>query len=222
MKSIKDHLFSLLFSVSLFFFIITFSIALPIYIRPFYYLHIDALNLTDSGFTKQEIIDSYDSVLDYLTLPDKEFSTGVMKHSETGAAHFKDCKVLFDLNATVLLVSAVICLLLLILKRRKIITLSLKKRSAAFYSAITAVIIPVLVGGFAALNFNKAFVLFHSIFFAGKDNWIFKEHLDEIITVLPEQFFMNCAILIGVSILLFSALIITHEFICNHDYRLGR
>ena len=100
----KQTWLSLLFAVALFCFIVTVSIGLPIYFRPFYYAHITPMHLPElSGFTKAEIKAAYNEVLDYLTLPGKPFGTGVMAHSAEGAAHFADCKVLFDLNAGVLL-----------------------------------------------------------------------------------------------------------------------
>ena len=93
---------SLLFAAALFLFILSFSISLPIYFRPFYYAHIGALNLAEtSGFTAAEIKEAYNAVLDYLTLPGREFSAGVLAFSPDGAAHFADCKVLFNLNAGV-------------------------------------------------------------------------------------------------------------------------
>lgn len=217
-KSKGQTLLSLLFALALFCFILTISIGLPIYCRPFYYLQIDALELEAySGFTKAEIREAYDEVLDYLTLPGKAFGTGVMAHSQEGAAHFADCKVLFDLNAAVLLASGA-CLLVLTLLRRagKAGLYRLGRRSSAFYAGLSAILLPVVIGALAALDFDRAFVIFHSIFFPGKDNWIFDWRTDEIILVLPQEFFMRCAMLIGASVLLFSLALILRE------YRKGR
>ena len=210
LKKYKDIFISLLFAVALFFFILTFSISLPIYCRPFYYAHIDSMNLSEeSGFTKEEIIEAYDAVLDYLTIPDKEFSSGVMKYSPEGESHFADCKALFNLNATVLLSSAVCILILLILRKTgKTAPFLIGKHQASFYSALAAVLLPIIIGSIAALDFDKAFEVFHRIFFPGKTNWTFNPRTDEIIEILPQEFFMNCAILIGISILLFSGILI--------------
>ena len=44
-------------------FIIGFSIALPIWFRPFYYSQIEKLDIVDySGFTREQIIKAYDDV----------------------------------------------------------------------------------------------------------------------------------------------------------------
>ena len=53
-----------------------------------------------------------------------------------------------------------------------------------------------LIALLAALNFDGAFTVFHSIFFPGKDNWLFDPVTDPVILILPEAFFRNCAIAI--------------------------
>ena len=201
-RTVADRLLALLMAAAVFFCILTASIGLPIYIRPFYYAHIEALDLPGvSGFTADQIKQAYDQVLDYLTLPGREFGTGVMACSQAAQDHFLDCRVLFDLNAGILLVSAAIILVLLVLRRGG---LTLGGRKAAWWGGFCALGLPLVVGSLAALDFNRAFVIFHSIFFPGKDNWLFSWYDDQIIRVLPQQFFMNCAILIGAGILVFS------------------
>ena len=178
-------------------FLMTAAIALPIYVRPFYYAHIDGYDLVHvSGYSETEIRQAYDEVLDYLTLPGKEFGTGVLPHSDAGKAHFEDCKVLFDLNASVLLGSAAV-LAVLFLLRKKWGPYRLGMHSACFWAAVLSVTAPMAIGVLAAIDFDRAFVMFHSIFFPGKTNWVFDWHADQIIRVLPQEFFRNCGILIG-------------------------
>ncbi len=197
-----NRLLSLLFCVSLVFFILTFSIGLPIYCRSFYFAHIEPLQLPAlSGFTEAEIIQAYNEVLDYLTLPGKAFSAGVMAWSEEGKAHFDDCRILFSLNATVFLTSAAILAVLFLVGRGKG-PYKIGKMPAAFYSGLLAIILPVGIGALASTDFDRAFVVFHTLFFPGKENWMFNPFTDEIINVLPQVFFRNCAVLIGVSIFL--------------------
>ncbi|MBQ2921160.1 MAG: TIGR01906 family membrane protein [Oscillospiraceae bacterium] len=193
----KKRFLSVLCMASVFLFLLTASIGLPIYIRPFYYAHIDAYELEErSGFTEAQIRQAYDEVLDYLTLPGKQFGTGVMACSHEAEHHFADCRVLFDLNAVVLVGSGAV-LVLLLLMRRKWGPYRLGKRSAAFWAAVLALAAPMIIGALAAIDFDRAFVIFHGIFFPGKTNWIFDWHADQIIRVLPREFFRNCAILIG-------------------------
>ncbi len=206
----RSKFLSALFALALVLFLLTAAISLPIYIRGFYYSHIDAMDLpARTGHTKAEIMEAYDQVLDYLTKPGREFGTGVFPHSPEGAAHFADCKVLFDLNRNVLIVSgALLAALLLLRKLGKAEAYRLGKRSAAFWAAVFAVVLPIVLGGLAALNFDRAFVIFHSLFFPGKSNWIFDWYADAIIQVLPQDFFMHCAMLIGGGLLAFSLLVL--------------
>ena len=62
-----------------------------------------------------------------------------------------------------------------------------------------------------AAGFDRAFIVFHKLFFPGKDNWIFDPAADEIINVLPELFFLDCAVLIAVFILLWSVVFIAAD-----------
>lgn len=80
--------------------ILTGSIAVPIIIRPFYYAQIDPLELErSSGLSREEIIEAYDEVLDYCIGASDEFSAGVLPFSESGSAHFADCRSLFILDS---------------------------------------------------------------------------------------------------------------------------
>lgn len=192
----KRRILAMLWAVALFLFLLTASIGLPIYIRPFYYAHIEHCDLVQrSGYTEEEIREAYDQVLDYLTLPGHEFGTGVMPYSQDGKAHFEDCKALFDLNAIILIGSGV-TLVWLFLKRKAWGPYRLGTHSAALWAAALALAAPMIIGGLAALDFDRAFVIFHSIFFPRKSNWVFNWNADQIIRVLPQEFFMHCAILI--------------------------
>ena len=159
---------SVLCAVCVFFLLLTVSIGLPIYIRPFYYAHIGAYELEQvSGYSEVQIRQAYDEVLDYLTLPGKTFGTGEMPCSHEAEHHFADCRVLFELNAFILAVSACI-LVLLFLMRKKWGPYRLGKHSAAFWAAVLSVTAPIMIGCLAALDFDRAFVIFHSLFFPGK------------------------------------------------------
>jgi integral membrane protein (TIGR01906 family) len=71
----------------------------------------------------------------------------------------------------------------------------------------------LLIGCFAALDFNRAFRVFHTLFFPGKTNWVFDPSVDQIITILPEAFFRNCAILILGILILGCAALISSDFV---------
>ena len=194
---------------------ITFSIALPICVRPFYYAHIEKYNLVEvTGKTVAQIKEAYNQVLDYLTLPNKEFSTGDFIYSQEGKNHFVDCKGLFTLNFAVLFISFAVIILLIVLKRKNIIEFSKPfSLNPSFTSGLSTLLLFVIIGLVAAIDFDKAFVVFHNIFFYGKDNWMFNSQKDEIILALPQEFFLNCGILIVASIIIISLCLIINTII---------
>lgn len=186
--------------------IITFSIGLPIYLRPFYYNQVDVLDIPAySGADRETIIEAYDELLDYLTLPGHEFKTGDFKYSEQGKAHFVDCKWLFDLNIWAFIISLIGAVALIVLNRLGIFKLWRPfGMNIAFCSGAYLLGGFALIGGLVAIDFDAAFTVFHKIFFPGKSNWLFDWWEDEIIRILPQDFFMNCAILIFTSIIIIS------------------
>jgi len=205
----KNKCISILFSIASFILIVTCSIAVPIYCRPFYFWHIEALNLEKSGYTAAQIKEAYNEILDYLTLPGGTFHAGVFPFTESGASHFADCKTLFAINAALLIISAIFILAVLVLKKQnRIGTLYIGSFHAVFYAAIFCIGLILLITVLASMDFYAAFVTFHSIFFPGKENWILNYRTDPIINVMPQDFFMNCAVLIGVCIVAISLILI--------------
>lgn len=205
-NKIIDITSTVFFMLALAIFIITFSIGLPIYVRPFYYSQIEELGIPErTGMTVEQIKNGYDEVLDYLTLPNREFGAGDFAYSEEGASHFADCKVLFNLNLYCFVGSAVVILVLLILKKTGVIELiSPRGFLPTFWTGVVTLALFASLAGICAIDFDKAFVVFHSIFFPGKDNWMFNSRYDRIILAMPSDFFMRCAVLIASSIILLS------------------
>ncbi|MBO7196182.1 MAG: TIGR01906 family membrane protein [Clostridia bacterium] len=198
----KNKLLSGLLGFFIAILIITFSIGLPIYFRPFYYMQIDYLEIEEySGADRDTILEAYNELLDYLTVPGNEFGTGDFPYSENGKSHFVDCKVLFDLNAWAFIISLAGFVTLIILNKKGIFELWRPfGMNIAFCSGAYTLGGFAVIGGLVAIDFDKAFTVFHKLFFPGKDNWLFSWYDDAVIRILPEAFFMNCAILIFTSI----------------------
>lgn len=171
------------------------SIAVPLLWRGFYYLHIEAMDLpARTGWTAEEIRTGFDEMMDFCVFR-QPFGTGVMKWSEEGYAHFRDCELLFRLDFTVLAVSLAAVLLLGHMSR-DFRVVPFAGRGPLFWAGSSLAGLFALIAGLAALDFDRAFVVFHTLFFPGKSNWIFDWRVDEIILVLPQDFFMHCGILI--------------------------
>ena len=189
--------------------LLTAAIAAPILCRPFYYAHIGPMDLeARTGLTRDEIKTAFNEVLDYC-LGAAEFSTGVLRWSESGKAHFTDVRVLFLLDLRVLAVSAGLLIgILLVSRKTGQAPARPLGRGPTFWAGAGLGGVFLLVGALAALDFDRAFVLFHALFFPGKDNWLFDPATDQIINILPQVFFRNCAILILVLLVLGCAALI--------------
>lgn len=196
--------------------LLTASIAAPILCRPFYYAHIEPMNLPErTGLTRQEIKTAFDEMMDYC-LGGEEFSTGVLAWSEEGKSHFDDVRDLFLLDLYLLLASCLVLIATLIVSRlcgkrpgRPL------RRGFPFWAGAGLGGVFVVIGILASLDSGRAFVIFHSLFFPGKDNWIFDPRTDEIIRILPRDFFMHCAILI-LSILIVGCLLLIFWDLLHH------
>ena len=173
------------------------SIAVPILCRPFYYAHVDALGLAEyTGLTREQIYQSYGAVLDYCTGRTETFSAGPLPFSQSGADHFTDVRGLFLLDLRVLAASLVGLILVLALCRwRRTRPCRFLGRGPGVWAAGGLGLVFLVVGGLAALDFDRAFVVFHHLFFPGKDNWLFDWRTDPVILILPQEYFRNCAIL---------------------------
>ena len=189
---------SVLLSVVLALLVLSFSISVPILCRPFYYVQIDALHLPErTGWSAEVIREAYDQVLDFCVFG-APFGTGELAWSESGRSHFADVRGLFLLDFAVLGVTAAAALALLLLHRARGVNFHrFAGRGPAFWAGAGTAGVVLVVAGLAALDFDRAFTVFHAIFFPGKDNWIFNPATDQIILVMPEVFFRNCALLIG-------------------------
>lgn len=189
--------------------LLTAAIAVPILCRPFYYAHIDPLELCEkNGLTREEIKTAFDEMMNFCT-GGAEFSTGILRWSESGKSHFVDVRTLFLLDLRALAVAVIILAIILIVSRltgRR--PGKLLGRGPTFWAGTGLAAVFVVVGALAATDFDRAFTIFHTIFFPGKDNWLFDPAEDQIINILPQTFFMNCAILILVLLLLGCLLLI--------------
>ena len=189
----KSKGFSCLLAILLALFAISASVSAPILCRPFYYAHIEALDMPEkTGWTAEQIREAFDDVMDFL-LKGTEFRTGDL--------------LLFHLDLWIFAVTGALLLAVFWAFRRK------KQRPArpaghgpSFWAGVLILVLFGGFGAFAASDFDRAFTVFHKIFFPGKTNWVFDPRTDQIILVMPEEFFRNCAILIAALLALFVVL----------------
>ena len=194
MKTSK--LFALIIAIAAGLAVLAGSIAAPILCRPFYYVQIKALDLeARTGYSEEVIRTAYDEVLDFCVLG-APFGTGELTWSESGQSHFADAARLFRLDFALGIAAGIALLICLGLRARGLRPHRFLGRSPGFWAGSVLAIIFVVLAVLAAADFDRAFVVFHTLFFPGKDNWIFDPAEDAIINILPQEFFRNCAILI--------------------------
>ena len=115
--------------------------------------------------------------------------------SASGKIHFQEVKVIFEVIQITMIISGSIAILMMI--RR------LKEKEYRFFklTGMLTIIIPAMLVFVVALDFDRAFVIFHKIVFRN-DFWIFNYRSDPVIKILPETFFMHCFILIVVIVIM--------------------
>lgn len=183
----KDIVLALLLTIC----IICFAVIVTVFFKQLYYFDIDYLNIAKyTGLSKDVIKENYDILIQYqsiffqgdLNMPDFVMST-------TGRIHFEEVKRMFEVIQMTFAVTAVISGLM--------IYTNLKQKEYRFLqlTSLFSVGIPTIIGFFAALDFDRAFVIFHNIVFRN-NYWIFDYTTDPVITILPESFFMHCFMMI--------------------------
>lgn len=176
---------------------ISISVIITINFRPLYYLDVKLLHIEQtSGYEKDEILTNYNTLIDYSSpfyKGDLKFPT--LDASAAGLQHFEEVKDIFTafyLMAGISLVAAV-----------SIIIYKSKKRDISYLpvSSATAILLPSILGVLIMLNFDRAFVIFHKLFFRN-DLWLFDPSTDPVITILPDTFFLHSAIMIILLVIL--------------------
>ncbi len=208
-KNIKTFFKSLLktfFILNFTFSFIILSVNLTLLFKPLYYVDIKVLNIEESSrLNTKEIKDNYDYLITYLMQNTKEeFNLPTLPSSDNGKTHFKEVKTIFDNLKLMLLFSTLISIIGIALNKRY------KKIDYLLTSSIILIIIPIILLIPFLINFDKSFTTFHHIFF--KNNyWLFDIKNDPIITMLPQDFFFHCAILI-ISFIIISSLILRYIY----------
>ena len=206
MKKICSPL-NILLALALTLFIISAAVVVTLNFRPLYYLDVDLLHIAEtSGLPRAEILENYNTLIDYNSIfGTKELVFPTLAMSETGCIHFEEVKNVFAFFEITLIVSGVLVLAGVIYRHFK------KNPGYLLLSGILTVALPLVLGILIALNWQTVFILFHKIVFRN-DYWIFDAATDPVITILPEAFFMHCALLI-------LALVVLGSVVCLLLYR---
>ena len=192
------------------------GLAIAINFRPLYYLDISRMNLVEkSSFNAVVIKENYNILIDYCC----PFFTGplefTIRSSASGISHFAECKQIFN----VIYIAGAISLLFVVASF--IIKAKLGELKYLRNCAIITVILPAVVGIFALIDFNTLFLLFHKITFSN-DDWLFDPVTDPVINILPEEFFMQCALIIVGTMLIGVITVLIIYFVSKKNRRVER
>ncbi len=173
-------------------FLISAAVYLTLAWKPLYYFDIRYLNIAEkSGYSEEEIRENYDALIDYNLSPRRdELVFPTLPMSREGEIHFREVKAIFQFFLWILVCSAPLPAIAVIVFWRK-------KWEMAFLKW-SALLTPLLISGVGLLiaaDWDRAFVLFHELVFQN-DYWLFDPATDPVITILPDTFFLHCAVLI--------------------------
>ena len=159
--------------------------------KPLYYFDIDYLHIQeDSGYEKEEIWENYNALIDYNLSPfikKLEFPTFPM--SKEAEIHFAEVKEIFQGFLWMFVIGIPVSVMVSMMNRRH------HRLGYLKLAGILTIALPILLGILVAVNWDRAFVLFHEIAF-DNDYWLFHPDTDPVIAILPDDFFLHCAVMI--------------------------
>ncbi|MBC8059223.1 MAG: TIGR01906 family membrane protein [Clostridiaceae bacterium] len=200
MKKYNSVFADFIISILITFIVLSISIDFTLVFKPLYYFDISNLSIeSSSNISRSDILKNYNYTINYLLeAKTSEYNLPTLPSSPGAQLHFYEVKQLFIKMTIVLAISmAIVIFYGFFIKIKPRI---LKWSSIFLVLTSIGIIIPSLI------NFNSFFDFFHSIFF-NNGYWQFDPVEDPIITILPEDFFLHCAILI-ISLWLLSSLIL--------------
>ncbi|MBQ3107078.1 MAG: TIGR01906 family membrane protein [Firmicutes bacterium] len=148
----------------------------------------------DTGLSREAILENYNAAMDYLApfgMGSDAFILPSLSWTEEGAIHFADCKVIFQNVYNLGFLSLALVLIAVLLGRAGKLP-----KGTLLVSGVVTLALPAAVFAAIAIDFDSAFVLFHEIFFSN-DYWMFNPREDQILNILPAEFFLHCGIFIA-------------------------
>ena len=203
----KIKAWSILLSLILTLMLISLAVVLTLACKPLYYLDIHALHIPETtGYTISEIKANYDAVIDYsLSFGNAPLEFPTFPMSEGGRIHFEEVKNIFNLFKYIAIFGTLTGAAGILRQRRK------QSYGYLKLTAILTVALPAVIGATVALNWDWTFAAFHELAF-NNDYWLFDPATDPIINILPDAYFLHCAVMILV-------LVILGSLICGLIYR---
>jgi len=183
---------------------------------PYFSWHYEQREIPQSiGIEKEELMHVTQELLDYMRGRRDEIYTiyatvrGQERYffSDIEVRHMIDVRELYDIAFMIRNASFwMLLFLILAMAFLKIPILATIARCSREVIAAFVILLVILVGAIA-IDFDRAFVMFHLLFF-NNDYWILDPRVDLLINMVPQVFFVEISIMIGALLLAFSGLIV--------------
>lgn len=152
-----------------------------------------------TGLPAEILMENYKRTIYYVQNPFiKELKFISVPMSEFGRIHFFEVKRIFIALYIFSIIFIIAIIIKILVNRNNKLGLSLIKDFNSGVNIMACIFIFISMG--ASIDFSKAFIIFHKIFFRN-NYWIFDPNIDPIINALPEELFMiEFMLIIGVLI----------------------
>lgn len=192
--NVAGEIINILAGICVSLFSIGFSVVFVLNLTPVYSWAIDKYNLVRyTGVSAEDLMINYKGMINYLRNPFiKELKFEDFAMSMQGKIHFEEVKNIFMNLYIMMVVALVIFIALKTINRFSVRMIRIKVLN---YCANFIILLFGAITSMIVIDFSKAFVMFHNIFF-NNSYWIFDPNTDPIIEALPEELFMVYAIII--------------------------
>jgi len=214
MKKWINCIFKVLQGISVALFTIGISVIASLNLRSIYKYSIQKYDLDKIGqLSKEKLMEDYNILLNYLQNPfakKLKFDNFIM--SSNGEFHFYEVKKIFLSIYLIVLIFVLIFIVIYLIKKYNNKKIKLIKSLNYGANALISIIAVLLTSIF--IDFSKAFIIFHKIFF-NNEYWIFDSKTDPIINVLPEEVFKLYALVVIIftliAIIVYKAIYISYN-----------
>jgi len=203
-------------AVCLLLLILSQSIIIPTFFMPFFYWQYERNNVAETiKVTDSELMRVTVELLDYMrgrrdSIEDiyaEVDGTWRRFFSDIEIRHMIDVRVLYDLlfmlrNVAFFMMVAIILGMILLRYRVLYVLASCSREVFAGFLILSAILVGVI-----AIDFDRAFIIFHHIFF-DNDYWILDPRVDLLINMVPIYFFIHISIFIALLFLFLSLCVI--------------
>ncbi|MGI6107004.1 MAG: TIGR01906 family membrane protein [Lachnospiraceae bacterium] len=192
------------------------SVTVTLNCRALYRYDCSRLNIPEeSGFSLELCLTNYDILIDYNNLggPDTlEFEEFPM--SDGARIHFEEVRQIFIAIEWTAIFGGAASVILAVFFLRKKQTWWMRVGGAA------GLAVPLALGLLISADWYDVFIAFHHLMF-DNDYWLFDPATDPVILILPDAFFMHCAVMIVALVMAAGAALLILSFTLFRKERSG-